>query len=100
MAHGTDHRAAVAYERVGDPVRSLGQQRHRPGQVAIALDVDVAHQRADDHVAVMARDRVQVGKAPDVEHEGRLGKPQLQQRDEALAARHHLGVVTAFGEDR
>jgi hypothetical protein len=56
-------------------------------------------QRADPDVAVLALDFVQPWQPADVEHQLRLGESQLHKWDQALAAGHHLDVITALGQE-
>jgi hypothetical protein len=41
---------------------------------------------------------IQPGDGIDIDQQVRRGEPQLHHRDQALAARHHLGVVPAVAE--
>ncbi len=50
-------------------------------------------------MTILALDAGQVRQAADVDHKGRLGKTQLEQRDEALAARHDLGLLPSLPEN-
>src|SRR5450759_5836852 len=55
--------------------------------------------RADPHVAVVALDLGQSGDPADVDDQLRLREAELEERDEALASGHHLGVIAALFKD-
>jgi hypothetical protein len=59
----------------------------------------VAEQRADAQRPVTLLEKIQVLDLVDIDQVARAGEPQLQQRDQALAARQDLGVFTELIEE-
>src|SRR5205807_9514590 len=57
------------------------------------LDLDVAGERPDPQLAVLDGDEVELFDRVDVHQGARLGEPEAHQRDQAVAAGQHLGVL-------
>ena len=64
----------------------------------VVHDVVVGRHRADHEVVAVLPDAGQLADAAHVDDDLGVGQPQPQQRDERLAAGHHLGVVTVLTE--
>ena len=54
--------------------------------------------RADDDVAAVGADALEVADAAEVDEMGRRRQPQLHHRDEAVAAGERPGVLAEIGE--
>jgi len=88
----------VAHQGVRDLRRSLGQDRAAPLEAGVALDVDMAREGADSEAAALVLDTFQAGQAAEVDHQLGRREAQLEERDQALPARHHLGLIAVLGE--
>jgi hypothetical protein len=60
----------------------------------------LAHHGADPKAAPFFRDPVQALDATEVDEHARPGQSEVQQWDQALPARKHLGVVSVMSEVR
>ena len=88
-------RAAVADRRMADMRHGARDQRRVLRDDRRAFGRGVAHQGADLHAAVAARDAVETGNAVDVHQEARRVEPHVERGDQALAARQHARPVAA-----
>src|SRR5579864_1094874 len=79
-------RAAVADRGMGDVRQSARQKRRVLGDVALALGLGVAHQRADLDRAVVPLDTIEAREAVDVDQRVRCGESRIERGDEALTA--------------
>ena len=85
---------AVPDQRVGDHLGGVQQDRIAGRDDRAPLSsADLRHQRADAQEAAVLADRVKARNAADVHDVRRRRQPQLEHRQQALAARHDLGVV-------
>src|SRR2546423_2261695 len=100
MAHRPGERAPVSDQGVGDPARRLDHHRGGRGELLAVLDVDVAYEGADRRVSAPPHDVVHRRKPADVNDQLWTREPKLEERDQALAAGHHLRVVTALLKNR
>ena len=100
MAHRPGERAPVSDQGVGDPPRRLDHHRGGRGELLAVLDVDVAYEGADRRVSAPPHDVVHRRKPADVNDQLWTREPKLEERDQALAAGHHLRVVTALLKNR
>ena len=66
---------------------------------ACLVDLAMRGARADAQVVVGLDDAVEAGDVAQVDEQGRLRQPELDQRDEAVAARQQLGLAFAILED-
>jgi hypothetical protein len=80
-------------------VDGLDHQRNKLGQLRAAFYIYVADEGAYPNVAVVLFDVGETRQATDINYEGGLGEPQLEQGDEALPAGHDLGVISALLQD-
>ena len=87
-------RAAAARRRVADVAEGVAEERIG---ISVVLEVPLAGHRADDQGAVLQVDPVepQLGK---IDERRRPREPEVQHRDEALAAGQDLGLVAMFGK--
>ena len=60
------------------------------------LQVVMTRERADGHVVAAVADVRQVGQPADVDEHGRCRQPQLHERQQRVATREQLGVVTVL----
>ncbi len=93
-----DGRAAVADGRVRDQPQRLAQQRRRVVHLTVVLEPAVPHERADADDVRMHLDVGETGHVVDVHDVPGRGQPHRHQRDQALPAREHLGVLAQPGE--
>src|ERR1700682_296624 len=90
--HSTDS-AHVAYLVVPDLTRHLGENRQLVLDDCRVLDFNVPRQRADAHFGAVGFDVVELFDSCDVDQRFRLGEAKPHQRDQAVPARQHLGVL-------
>ena len=90
--------AAVPDRRVGDRRGRLGDQPRVLLDQRVVQHVVVGGHGADDDVVAVVADAAHLLDPADVDDDLRVGEPEPQQRDERLAAGHHLGVVAVLGE--
>src|SRR5205814_9413518 len=100
MAHRPGEGAPVSDQGVGDPPRRLDHHRGGRGELLAVLDVDVAYEGADRRVSAPPHDVVHRRKPADVNDQLWTREPKLEERDQTLAAGHHLRVVTALLKNR
>ena len=93
VGHDATDAAQVADLVVADLVGDLGQD----GQVLLdgvaVLELDVAHQRAHAELAALDGDVVELLDRIDVDQGAGLGEPEAHERDQAVAAGQHLGIL-------
>src|ERR671924_84139 len=85
--------AEVADDRIGDLRSGITEHRPASAEQARALAVLVAHERPDSQFALLLRQPVQPRQAVDVHEHPRRGETELHERDQALPAGEHLGLV-------
>ena len=62
-------------------------------------DLVVSRPRADQQRVALVADAAQLVEPADVDQQVRVGEPQPQQRQQALPAGDHLGVVARIAQD-
>ena len=66
----------------------------------VVVDLAMGRPGADAQVVVGLADAVEAGDVPHVDEQGRLGQPELDEGDQAVAAREQLRLPFAVLEDR
>ena len=94
------HGAAVANDRVGDLRCGAPEDAIAALQERGALAGLVAHESADPQPAAVLGEQIEPLDAIDVDERRRSGHSELHRRDDALAARQHLGLSLVALEDR
>jgi hypothetical protein len=97
MSQAPASRAPITDGPVTDVGHGTANQWSGPGDQFRLFDVRVAGGWADHHLALPLFDRCQVDCPPDIYQVGRVTQPQGQQRQEALPAGQHFGVVAMVG---
>ncbi len=92
-------RAPVADLRVADRRGDVVEERVRVADDRRLVDLAVRGTRADRQVVVRLDDAVETGHVAQVDKQGGLCEPELDQREEAVPTRQELGVALAIGED-
>jgi len=82
----------LAHDGVGDHVGGIGQQRVTVGYQAGAFQVHFTGHGADLQPAIGFANIGQAFQAVDIDQHGRRGQPELEHRDQAVAAGQHLGA--------
>jgi hypothetical protein len=98
MGDRSADRAPVADLRVTDPAARIVEERVAGDDLAV-VDLAVRGPTADPELVVGLDDPVEAGQGPDVDEQPGLREAQLDERDEAVAARQHLGLSLAILED-
>ena len=83
-------RAAIPDRRIADDRRRLRQRGSRVAQIRRCRQVGVRRERADADPIALSRDAAQLGDPADVDDGRRRRQPQLQQRQQAVAAGQEL----------
>ena len=92
------HRGHVAHDGVGDDLRGVAQDgKLRPHDLG-CLERGFARAPADLQHAALFLDVLQPGDAADVHQVLGSSEPQLEQRQQALAAGENLGAVSQARE--
>src|SRR6185369_9228332 len=89
MSDGSADRAPVADLRIADPCRDIGEQPVRRDDPALE-DLTMRGAAADAQVLIVFGDAVEALYVVEVDQQFGLGKSQLEQRDQAEAAREEL----------
>src|SRR5580700_8455110 len=76
-----------------------GEEGHRLGELG-TFDRRLARRGSDGEGAVVALDPVELVDAVEIHEVLEAGQAERQHRDEALAARERLDLVTVFSEER
>jgi hypothetical protein len=92
------HRRQVAHQWIGDHRHGVREQRVLAVNQLGALEVRLTGAATDRQPAAFFLDVLEAGDAADVNQVAGAGQPQLEQRQQALAAGQHLGVVAVPGE--
>lgn len=87
------HGPAIADLRVTDDLRGIVEERKSIADRRRAFEISVASESANSERLALFLQGPQPGNAVDVDDERRRGQPELQQRDQALAARQHLRAI-------
>jgi hypothetical protein len=100
VGEASAHGPSVPDLHVPDVPERLDQKRAGAGHEGGSLHVSLPHHGADPKAAPLFRDPVQALDTTEVDEHVRPGQSEVQQRDQALPAREHLGIVTVVREDR
>jgi hypothetical protein len=79
-------RALVAHLAVADARREPRERGHRHLHVSRRRDFGVTRHRADHDVAADGADALELGQIAEIDQRGVFREPQLQRREQALAA--------------
>ena len=90
--------AAVADRRMRDMGDRIRQQRSMGCYFRRFQEIDVARQRTDGEDAFLHRNPAQLGQLADIDNEFGRDQAQIHRRQQALAARQHLGPVAMRGQ--
>ena len=96
MGEAAADRAAVAHLNVADIAGAFGEQSELVVQQVGGVDLMVAHRGADAYPAALLGDLAKLGDARDVDQVARLRQAQLQDRQQAVAAREQPGLVAVL----
>ncbi len=99
VGDGAADRAPVADLRVADRGGHVVEERIAVADDRRLVDLAMGRPGADDEVVVGLGDAVEAGHVAQVDEQGRLGEPELDQREEAVAAGQQLGLAFAVLED-
>jgi hypothetical protein len=88
--------AAVPDGRVGHRTCRLRQQPAVPGDERVTHHLVVRGERADQQGAALVPDAAQAADRAQVHQQFGVGQPEPQQREQALPARDHLGVLATL----
>ena len=92
-------RAPVADLWVADPAGRVDQERVAGADGRVLEDLAVGGSSADLEGIVGLDDLVDAIDVPDVDEQARLGQAQLDQRQQAVAARQDLRLAFPLGQD-
>ena len=90
----------VADRRVADEAARLGHDGNAAADQLRALDGVLPRESADGHAAVVLTHVGEVGEPVDVDDDARMGEPEVQHRDQALAAGQDLRLIPVVMEVR
>ena len=99
VGDGAADRAPVADLRVADEGRRLLEHRVVVADDRVLVDLPMGRPGADAQVVVGLDDGVHAVDVAQVDEQGRLREPELDQGDEAVAAGEELGLALAVLED-
>ena len=94
----TADRAHVAHLVVADLAGHLGQDGQLVPDDVRAVNREVARERAHVQLVALGLDAVETLDAVDVYEGLGLGEAKPHQRDEAMAARQHLGILSKLAK--
>jgi hypothetical protein len=83
---------------MSDQAAGLPHDRHARLDQLGSLDGVLTGEGADDHAAVVRANVREIGDAIDVDQRLGMREPEIEQRDEALAARQDLGAIPVIRE--
>ena len=84
-------RADIAHLRIGDLQRGLAQERDLGGEKLGGDQLVLGRHGADDDVAAVGADALELGDAGEIDEVRRRGEAQLHHRDQAVAAGERRG---------
>ena len=96
MGDAAAHRAPIANLHIADLACGFGQEPAFGRQQAMAFDGVMRRQRADGDGLMARRHFFQPADAAQVDDDRRRGKTQFHQRNQAVTAGEHFGVLAVF----
>ena len=99
VGDGAADRAPVADLRIADAAGHVVEHRVVVDDDRVLVDLAMGRLGPDAELVVGLDDPIEPGHVAEVDQEGRLGQPELDERDEAVAAGQQLGLAFAVLED-
>ncbi len=99
MGKAAAHGAAISDLGVGDKRHGLDEKGSRFEHRWVPFETSLASHGADaQRAAIRPANKIELGDAVHVDQQRRFGEAEVEQRNQALAARQDLGVMAVVGE--